>query len=137
MENGVVSHNTSSSIFMDAAAGIMPVYSAFFYEDNANGALPVAGMFLADNPLSYSRDVTKFYPWALTKTVGALQKFIDTGISAEYIMDKNNPEFNAKFLWRVYDEAWKNKNKTVYYIRTIKQGEQLVKGAESCAGCAG
>lgn len=129
--------NTSSSIFMDAAAGIMPVYSAFFYEDNANGALPVAGMFLAQNPLSYSRDVTKYYPWDLTRTVGALQKFIDTGISAEYIMDKNNPEFNAKFLWKVFDMAWKNGNKAVYYIRTIKQGEQLVKGAEICAGCSG
>ena len=129
--------NTSSSIFMDAAAGVMPVYSAFFYEDNDNGAIPVAAMHLNKNPISYSRDVTKFKPWVLPKVIGTLQKFIDTGISAEYIMDKNNEDFDVLYLWNTIEEAWKNKTKAVYYIRTIKKGETISKSTEICVGCAG
>lgn len=129
--------NTSSSIFMDAAAGVMPVYSAFFYEDNRDGLVPVTSMYLKENPLSYARDITKFKPWELTKVVGAMQKFVDTGISAEYMMDKNQDGFSAKWLWDTLEGAWKNKNKAVYYIRTIKKGERLVKDGDVCVGCAG
>ena len=129
--------NTSTSIFMDAAAGIMPVYSAFFYEDNRDGLVPVSSMYLKENPLSYARDVTKFKPWDLTKVVGAMQKWMDTGISAEYVMDKNQDGFNAKWLWDTIDSAWKNKNKAVYYIRTIKKGEKLVQDGDICVSCAG
>jgi ribonucleoside-diphosphate reductase alpha chain len=129
--------NTSSSIFMDAGAGIMPVYAPFFYEDNDNGAIPVAAMHLKSNPICYSRDVTKFKPWTLPAVVGALQKFVDTGISAEYVMDKNDEEFNVLYLWDTIENAWLEGNKAVYYIRTIKKGEKLVRVAEVCAGCAG
>lgn len=129
--------NTSSSIFMDAAAGVMPVYSAFFYEDNDNGVMPVAAMYLKQNPICYSRDVTKFKPWTLPKVIGALQKWVDTGISAEYIMDKNEEDFNVRYLWDTIEAAWESGNKAVYYIRTIKKGEKLVKSADACAGCSG
>lgn len=129
--------NTSTSIAMDAGAGVGPVYSAFFYEDNKDGTMPVSAMFLKDNPLHYARDVSKFNPASLTKVVGWAQRFVDTGISAEYIMDKNNPSFSAKTLWDTLQSSWQNKNKAVYYIRTIKKGEQLVQGAEACVGCSG
>lgn len=129
--------NTSTSIFMDAAASMMPVYSAFFYEDNRDGLNPVTSMYLKENPLSYARDVTKFKPWDLTRVVGAMQKWVDTGISAEYIMDKNQEGFSAKWLWDTHESAWNNNNKAVYYIRTIKQGERLIKDAADCVGCAG
>lgn len=129
--------NTSTSIFMDAAAAATPVYSAFFYEDNKDGVMPVVSMYLKQNPLSYARDVTKYKPWDLTKTIGWLQVWIDTGISAEYIMDKNQPEFKAKWLWDTLQDAWTNKTKAVYYIRTIKKGESLVKDDDICVGCAG
>jgi hypothetical protein len=34
-------------------------------------------------------------------------------------------------------EAWKNGTKAVYYLRTIKVGEQLVKTDELCSSCSG
>lgn len=129
--------NTSTSIFMDAAAGVMPVYSAFFYEDNGDGVMPVTSMYLKDNPLSYSRSIEKHKPWELTKVVGWMQRWVDTGISAEYIMDKNQEGFGAKWLWDTLDSAWKNKTKNVYYIRTIKKGERLAKDSDVCVACAG
>lgn len=129
--------NTSTSIFMDAAAGVMPVYSAFFYEENKDGLMPVVSMYLKDNPLSYGRSVDRHYPWELAKVVGWMQRWIDTGISAEYIMDKNQPDFKAKWLWDTVDEAWRNKTKAVYYIRSIKKGEKLAQDDDACVACAG
>lgn len=130
--------NTTTSIFMDAGAGVGPVYSAFFYEDNTEGLIPVSSMYIKENPLSYMRDVTTFKPWELTKVIGAMQyPWIDTGISAEYIMDKNQEGFKAKWLWDTNQGSWENKNKAVYYIRTVKVGESLVKTASDCVGCDG
>ena len=129
--------NTSTSIFMDAGAGVSPVYSAFFYEDNKDGVMPVVAMHLKKAAASYFQDVSKHKPWELVKSVAWMQRFVDTGISAEYIMNKNMPDFNAKYLWDTLNEAWKNKTKAVYYIRTIKKGTSLIKEAEVCAGCAG
>ena len=81
--------------------------------------------------------MTKYKPWELTSVVAGLQKFTDTGISAEYLMDKNQDDFKAKWLWDTWDQAWKKKTKAVYYIRTIKKGEELVKDNGACVGCAG
>lgn len=133
--------NTSTSVFMDAAAGPMPVYSPFFREDNDNGKYPVACMYLKENPLSYSRKFSVYDQQVLVNAVAALQKFVDTGISAEYLLDHNKPDFNAKQLADLYRHAWKQGTKTVYYIRHIKRGktvEDLLGIKEdSCAGCSG
>lgn len=130
--------NTTTSIFMDAGAGTMPVYGAFFYEDNTEGLIPVSSMYIKENPLAYMRDVTTYKPWELPAVIGAMQyPWIDTGISAEYIMDKNQDGFNAKWLWDTIDNAWLCKNKAVYYIRSVKVGEKLVKAASDCVGCDG
>lgn len=129
--------NTTTSVFMDAAAGALPVYGAFFYEDNTDGLIPITSMYLKENPLSYMRDVTTFKPWELTPFIGKMQSWIDTGISAEYIMDKNQKGFKAKWLWDTLESAWQNKTKAVYYIRTVKAGEKLVKSASDCPGCDG
>ena len=132
--------NTSTAPFMDASAGFMPVYRAFFIEDNAVGKFPVFGMHLKSNPLAYERTQPRMDQSKLTKSVGAAQKWIDTGISAEYVIDQNNEGFTAKTLYDVWNSAWKNRTKAVYYIRTIKKGKTIdsIMGGESvCAGCTG
>lgn len=132
--------NTSTAPFMDACPGFMPTYRAFFNEDNSVGKFPVFGMFLKDNPLAYERTQPRMVQAELTKAVGAAQKFIDTGISAEYVFDMNQPDFNAKLLYDTWNAAWKNKTKAMYYIRSIKKGktlDDLLGGESVCAGCDG
>lgn len=129
--------NTSTSIFMMAAAGFMPHYAEYFYEDNKDGKTPVSSMFGNLNPIFYANSIGHFKQYELTKAVGAGQKFVDTGISAEYVLDRNLHQVTAKDVAMLIDNAWKNGNKTVYYLRTIKVGEQLVKRDEICASCAG
>lgn len=133
--------NTSTSVFMDAAAGVPPVYSAFFREDNDNGKYPISCMHLKDNPMFYSKSFGAYDQSKLAATVGGMQKFVDTGISAEYLHNQNNEGFTAKTLYDNLVSAWKNKTKAVYYIRSIKKGESVedllgIK-EEGCAGCAG
>lgn len=133
--------NTSSSIFMDAGAGVMPVYSAFFREDNSTGKFPVSAMHLKKNPLCYSKTFGNHNQVELTLAVGELQKFIDTGISAEYLFDQNRPDFSAKTLYDTIIAAWKNGTKSVYYVRSIKKGSSIEEllgiKDEGCVGCAG
>lgn len=133
--------NTSTSVFMDAAAGWQPVYSAFFREDNDNGKYPITCMYIKENPLSYSRSFRTYNQANLAKTVGAAQKFIDTGISAEYLFDHNKENFSAKDIYDTFISAWKYRCKAVYYIRSIKKGESIddllnIK-EEGCVGCSG
>ena len=132
--------NTSTSIFMDASAGVLPVYSGFYNEDNKTGKFSVFGMYLKDNPLSYERTSSRFNQSELTKVVQALQLFVDTGISAEYIFDLNNPNVTAKSLYELIISAWQNNNKAIYYIRSIKKGEtidNIIGGESVCVGCTG
>lgn len=133
--------NTSTSIFMDAAAGISPVYSAFFREDNDNGKYPISCMHLKENPLSYNKSFRTFVQSELAEVVGAMQEFVDTGISAEYLLDQNREGFTAKTLYDILVTSWKSGCKATYYIRSIKKGETVedllgIK-EEGCVGCAG
>ena len=144
MENGVYcsqhtspAPNTSTSIAMDAQAGVMPPYAEFFFEDNKNGKLPVTSMYLKDNPLLYSKPIGAYNQSSLTKMVGNLQLFVDTSISAEYAIDKNYHNVTVKDVSDIYDNAWKNKTKAVYYLRTIKKGESVVDKSDVCISCAG
>lgn len=129
--------NTSTSLFMMASAGFMPHYAEYFYEDNKDGKTPVSSMYGKDNPIFYANSVGYFKQHELTKAVGAGQKFVDTGISAEYVLDRNIHEVTAKDVSMLVKEAWKNSTKAVYYLRTIKVGEQLVKTDEICSSCSG
>lgn len=122
--------NTSTSLFMDSSAGVMPVYSAFYYDDNAVGATPVPAMYLNEKPLAYGKSQVKHDQKELTKAVAAMQKFVDTGISSEYIFDRNDPSLNAKTLYDLLIESWRNKTKAMYYVRTNKKEI----ACESCAG---
>lgn len=129
--------NTSTSIFMMASAGFMPHYAEYFFEDNKDGKTPVSSMYGNENPLFYAFSIGYHDQSKLTKAVGAGQKFVDTGISAEYVLDRNIHKITAKDVDNILKNAWINGNKTVYYLRTVKEGESLVKTADVCAACAG
>lgn len=132
--------NTSTSVFMDAAAGISPVYLPFFREDNDNGKYPVTCMFIKDKAYNYGRSFRTYDQAMLARCVGEMQKFVDTGISAEYLFDQNKPNFTAKDLYDMLLSAWESNTKAVYYIRTVKKGETVedLLGVKSldCEGCS-
>lgn len=129
--------NTSTAIAMDAGAGVDPSYAPFFYEDNKNGKIPVTSMYLDENPLFYSKTFGMYDQVAVTKAIGALQKFVDTSISAEYVLDRNVRPVTGVLINDIYNSAWKEGCKAVYYLRTIKEGDSLVETSDVCASCSG
>jgi len=125
---------TSTSIYQDASASVLPIYSAFFSEDNKNGSLKVGARFLDKNPVGYGKTQAKFSAIEIIDAVSEMQKFVDTGISMELIFDQNKEGFSAKDLYDAIHYAFKKKIKTIYYIRSVKQKEQQDEGCVACSG---
>jgi ribonucleoside-diphosphate reductase alpha chain len=65
--------------------------------------------------------------------VSVIQKWVDQGISMELMINLNNPDFKAKDFYNLYMNAWKQKLKTVYYIRSVAKRETK----EDCISCSG
>jgi len=132
--------NTSTSIYMDSSASVLPVYDAFFSEDNKNGKLVVVAKFLKDNPIAYGKTFSKHSATEIIDVVAELQKFIDTGCSMELIFDQRKENFNAKELYDAIHYAHSKGIKAIYYIRAIKKNATVdtpVKAEEDCVACAG
>jgi ribonucleoside-diphosphate reductase alpha chain len=128
---------TSTSIYQDATATYLPIFEAFFAEDNANGSMKVAGRFLEENPLGYVKGQRDFDAKEIIDITWEIQKFTDTGVSMELQLDQNREGFNAKVMYDAIMHAWKKGCKAIYYIRTIKKNETLEKKEADCDSCAG
>lgn len=128
---------TSTSIYQDCSASVLPIYDAFFSEDNANGSLITAAKYLDLNPIAYGKTFAKHSAIEIIDVVSETQKFIDTGCSMELIFDQNNPSFSAKTLYDAIHYAFKKGIKAIYYIRTIKKNSVLEAKEEACVACAG
>lgn len=130
--------NTSTSIYMDSSASVLPVYDSFFSEDNKNGKLVVVAKFLKQNPLGYGKTFPKHSATEIIDVVAELQKFFDTGCSMELIFDQRRENFNAKELYDAIHYAHSKGIKAIYYVRAIKKNATVVAQAEeNCAACAG
>lgn len=131
--------NTSTSIYMDSSASILPVYDAFFSEDNKNGKLVVVAKYLKENPLAYGKTFSRHTATEIIDVVAELQKFIDTGCSMELIFDQRKESFNAKELYDAIHYAHSVGIKAIYYIRAIKKNAVVdtIAKEEDCIACAG
>lgn len=125
---------TSTSISQDASASVLPIYDAFFSENNKTGSIKVSARFLKENPLGYGKTQSKFSATEIIDAVAEMQKFTDTGISMELIFDQNKEGFKAKDLYDAIHYAHSKGIKAIYYIRSVKQKES---SEEACVACAG
>lgn len=129
---------TSTSIYQDASASILPVYDAFFSESDKAGRNITVARYLGINPIGYARNQSQYDPKEIIDVTAEAQKFIDTGCSMELIFDQNKPDFKAKDLYDTIVYAYEKGLKSVYYIRSIKKNATiLVKEEAACVGCAG
>jgi ribonucleoside-diphosphate reductase alpha chain len=125
---------TSTSISQDSSASVLPIYNAFFSEDNKTGSIKVSAKFLKDNPMGYGKTQAKFTAIEIIDVVSVMQKFTDTGISMELIFDQNKEGFKAKDLYDAIHHAHARKLKSIYYIRSVKQKEHT---DDTCVACSG
>ena len=128
--------------FYDSIGGVMPNYMSFFLDSKSyTGDYYVYGKFAKENPLCYDRSISRYDQSVLAKYIGKLQKFIDTGISAEYLFDFNAPETSVVDMHDLIRTSWEQGCKAIYYVRFIKVGntiDSILKVKKSnCLSCEG
>ncbi|ACK73684.1 ribonucleoside-diphosphate reductase, alpha subunit [Gloeothece citriformis PCC 7424] len=138
-----IAPNTSSSLVQGCTASVLPVYSRFFYDKWAKGAVPIAPPFIKESFWFYPENKT-YDQNKVVKAIAVMQQWIDTGISMELLFNLNQgvyfPEDPERFLKAkdIYDTlilAWREGCKAVYYIRTV-QKDNFKDSDNSCSSCA-
>ncbi len=129
--------NTTTSIYQDSSASILPSFKRFFIDDNQNGSMKIAAKFLKEFPEGYARELPDYEPEEIIDVTAELQKFFDTGVSMELLFDQNKPNFKAKNLYDAIHYAHGKNIKAIYYIRSIKKNEVAEREEAACDACAG
>jgi len=138
-----IAPNTSSSLVQGCTASILPVYSRFFYDKWAKGAVPIAPPFINERLWFYleskSLDQKK-----VVKLVATIQQWIDTGISMELLFNLNKGVYfpkesersiKAKEIFETLIMAWEEGCKAVYYVRTV-QKDDFKESQDNCTFCS-
>lgn len=130
-----IAPNTSTSLLQGCTASILPIYGKF-YMDNGKTTVPIVPPFIKGNMWKYqeNKNIDQKH---VVEVTSQIQKWIDTGISMELLLNPNLEYVNATYFYNLILSAWKKECKTIYYVRSIQKGNDLEKGDESCASCAG
>jgi ribonucleotide reductase alpha subunit len=116
--------NTSTSLVMGATASFLPPYSHEFYDESEDHTLPVVCKYDPDSYLTNRQIPQEF----ITDATAVMQKYMDAGISMEYLYPKGASWSTNKAVSKNKIEAWKKGVKAVYYIRTIDTKAPEVSG---------
>ena len=134
-ENGIrnflllaIAPNTSSGILCYSTASYLPPHNKLNYQTLADMTVPIVPRYLKER-YWYYKGKYQYKAEDLLNVTGVIQKWIDTGISAEVFI---NPDItNIKNISDTILKLFKNKElKTVYYSLTIDTKK------EGCVDCA-
>lgn len=132
LDNGCVSHNTSSLI--GSSASYLPVFNKYYNESMASMNVPFAPKFIKDRFWNYHEGWT-IPTEKIIRMTAQIQKWVDTGLSMELII---NPEItDIKKISDALLESFGNGLKAVYYSRTIQKNNNSDETKEvGCVSCA-
>jgi len=129
-----IAPNTSSAIVQMCTPSVLPIYSKFYYEKNANGAVPICPPFLKGNFWTYQEN-KNIDQRIVVDVTSRIQKWIDTGISMELLFNLNAEHVDAKHIFDTIVEAHEKGCKAIYYVRSI-QKDGKVSDKDACVSCA-
>lgn len=122
--------NTSTSGVTGTTAGLLPIYKKFFVETNVLAPTVTVAPNLSKENFWHYKEYSHLDMNDVIDMISVIYKWVDQSISFEWML---NPEKTSPAeLYGYYMKAWKQKIKTVYYLRSMS-GE--VK--ESCESCSG
>jgi ribonucleotide reductase alpha subunit len=107
--------NTSTSLVMGATASFLPPYSHEFYDESEDHTLPVVCKYDPNSYLTNQQIPQEF----ITDATAVMQRWMDSGISMEYLYPKGASWSTNKRVSDNKIDAWKKRVKAVYYLRTI------------------
>ena len=129
-----VAPNTSSALLQGCTASVLPVYSKFHIDKNANGSVPICPPFIKE-AFWYYKENKNIEQTKIISIVSHIQKWIDQGISMELLYNLNN-DITARDIYETIFAAWEKGCKTVYYTRTIQKNSNIMNDQEACISCA-
>lgn len=129
-----IAPNTSSSLLQGCSAGVLPVYSKFHVDKNANGAIPICPPFIKEAFWFYKEN-KHIDQRKVVSVIAEIQKWIDQGISMEVLYNLNS-DIRAKDIYETIFTAWKAGSKSIYYTRTIQKNSNISSQKEECVSCA-
>lgn len=129
-----IAPNTSSALLQGCSPSVLPVYSKFHVDKNANGAIPICPPFIKE-AFWYYKENKQIDQEKVVSVISTIQKWVDQGISMELLYNLNN-EITAKDIYDTLFLAWESGCKTVYYTRTIQKNSNIMSDKESCVSCA-
>lgn len=129
-----IAPNTSTSLLQGCSASVLPIFGKF-YMDNGKTTVPIVPPFIKEG-VWYYQENKNIDQRNVIDVISNIQKWIDTGISMELIINPNLSFVNAKYYYDLIIQAWKKECKTIYYIRSIQKGNDAEKGKDGCVSCA-
>lgn len=128
-----IAPNSSTSVLQGVVASIFPTYSKYHMDSSSLGALPIMPKFIKDK-FWYYKDYKHHNIIEMNDFVSVVQKWVDSGISYEWVINADETSIND--LERYYIDAYEKNVKSIYYIRWVKNDEE-VNEKEECVSCAG
>ncbi len=109
--------NTSTALVVWTTASILPVYKKYFVETNAFAPSVNVAPNLNEETFWYYKEYVNMDMKDVIDMVSVIYKWVDQSISFEWMI---NPEkVSPRELYSYYLKAWKQKIKTVYYVRSM------------------
>ncbi|WP_099468114.1 ribonucleoside-diphosphate reductase subunit alpha [Konateibacter massiliensis] len=104
----------STSNIAGTTAGIDPIFKKFFIEEKKGSFTPKAAPDLREDNFWLYKEAHTINQLYSIKACGVRQRHIDQAQSFNLYI---TPQMDAKDVLKLYMECWKNKVKTIYYIR--------------------
>ncbi len=123
-----VAPNSSTSLIAGSTASIDPVFKKFYSEEKKNYKIPVTVPDLTSTTYWYYKSAYEIdQQWSIRQNA-ARQRHIDQSISFNIYVENT---VQAKELLNLHLNAWKEKCKTTYYMRSTSTED--IEDCESCS----
>ena len=122
-----IAPTSSTSILIGSTAGLDPIMNKFFLEEKKNMIIPRVAPELSPETFWYYKSAHLIDQRWSVRAAGKKQRHIDQAMSLNLYITN---EMSFRTILDLYIEAYKNKVKTIYYLRS-KALE-----VEECASCS-
>lgn len=122
--------NTSTSGVVGTTAGLLPVYKKFFVETNVIAPTVTVAPNLSKENFWFYKEYPNLDMKDVIDMIGTVYKWVDQSISFEWMI--NPATTSPSDLYGYYMKAWKQKLKTVYYVRSMSGDVN-----DTCESCSG
>lgn len=122
--------NTSTAGVVGTTAALLPIYKRYFVETNLSAPTIRVAPKLSKENFWFYKEYIHMDMADVISLIAVVYKWVDQSISFEWMIDP--ARVSPAQLYGYYVQAWQEKIKTVYYVRSLS-GETK----DDCVSCSG